>query len=251
VIYLCIPAHDEAATVGVLLWKIRNVMTDFGRDFEILVVDDGSTDGTPGVLERYRSSLPLTVLRNETPVGYGASVDRLLREVVERTPYPKRDAAVVLQADFTEDPAQVVPLVKTLEGGADIVAGAEERSGRRARPRGEKFARWAAPFLLGSTYREAPVSDPLAGFRAYRAIVVKKAVRDDSAPLSSAAARWAANAQLLAALAPHARRIEEVPLSLRYHLMTRDSRFQTVPTLQELFRARGLDFGSAAGQEAS
>jgi len=35
VIYICIPAHNEKRTIGVLLWKIRNVMAEIGRDFEI------------------------------------------------------------------------------------------------------------------------------------------------------------------------------------------------------------------------
>ncbi|NJD19369.1 MAG: glycosyltransferase, partial [Gemmatimonadetes bacterium] len=118
-IYICIPAHDEAATVGVLMWKLRRVLGEFGRDYRIVVHDDASSDGTDQVLARYRRSLPLTILRSGTRIGYGASVDRLLRHVVDEAPYPKRDCAVVLQADFTERPEDVVTLVKTLEGGAD------------------------------------------------------------------------------------------------------------------------------------
>jgi cellulose synthase/poly-beta-1,6-N-acetylglucosamine synthase-like glycosyltransferase len=47
VIYFCIPAHNEEQTVGVVLWKIRQVMLDFPRDYQILVADDASTDSTP------------------------------------------------------------------------------------------------------------------------------------------------------------------------------------------------------------
>ena len=70
-IYLCIPAHNEASTVGVLLWKIRNVLGEFGRDYRIVVHDDASSDETPEVLQRYRRSLPLTVLRSDEHLGYG------------------------------------------------------------------------------------------------------------------------------------------------------------------------------------
>ena len=45
-IYVCIPVHDEARTVGVLLWKIRNVMRELARDYELLVLDDASADDT-------------------------------------------------------------------------------------------------------------------------------------------------------------------------------------------------------------
>jgi len=68
-IYICIPAYNEAATIGVLLWKIRQVMTDFPRDYELLVLDDGSSDETEDVLAPYARVLPLTVLRNRERQG--------------------------------------------------------------------------------------------------------------------------------------------------------------------------------------
>lgn len=240
-IYVCIPAHDEARTVGVLLWKIRNVMADFGRDYRILVMDDASTDGTAAVLERYRSSLPLTILRSEERLGYGRAVERLLRRTVDDSQYPKRDCAVVLQADFTEDPTDLVDLVKTLEGGADIVAGTldEEPEGE---PRLVRMARWLAPRVLGRTWRRAPVSDPLNGLRVYRIIVLKKALREEDPPGVTADDPWTANVELLRVLAPHARRIEEVPVGLRTELRTRPSRFRPLRALRDLVRLRGHDW---------
>ena len=65
-IHICIPAHNEGRTIGVLLWKIRKVMADFERDYRILVLDDGSTDDTAETLRRYARSLPLRILTEET-----------------------------------------------------------------------------------------------------------------------------------------------------------------------------------------
>ena len=39
-IYVCIPSHNEAPTVGLLLWKIRQVFSGFPREYHLLVVDD-------------------------------------------------------------------------------------------------------------------------------------------------------------------------------------------------------------------
>lgn len=250
-IYVCIPVHDEAATVGVLMWKIRRVLGEFGRGYQIVVHDDASTDDTAEVVDRYRRKLPLAVLRSESRIGYGRSVERLLRHVVDAASYPKRDCAVVIQGDFTEDPEDVVSLVRVLEGGADIVAGAVD-TGSAPLPRARRLARRLARLALGGLYRGSPVSDPLSGLRAYRLIVLKKAFRDlaADAPLLHADG-WAADVELLARLAPHARRIEEVPLTPRYDLRLRPSRFRPARTVLSLARLGGASIWSAPRPEAA
>ncbi len=236
-IYVCIPAHNEGRSIGVLLWKIRKVMLEFERDYEVLVLDDSSTDDTADVLERYRGVLPVDVFREERRVGYPRAVERLLRETLKRSSYPKRDAAVVLQGDFTEGPEHIVPLVKALEGGADIVAGTVVPNGCPV-PRRVRMARWMAPRLLGKAHAAAPVSDPLCGFRAYRLVVLKKALRELPDALRLTRDGWAANLELLEIVAPHARRITESPLSLRHDLRQRPSRFRAVRTLRGLLGVR-------------
>jgi hypothetical protein len=190
------------------------------------------------VLTRYRRSLPLTILRSEDRLGYARSVDRLLRHAVADAAYPKRDCAVVLQGDFTERPEDVVSLVKTIEGGADIVAGSVPLEARL--PKAMRRARRFAHLALGSVWKKAPVSDPVTGLRAYRIIVLKKALRDvpEDQPVV-ASEGWAANLEFLRFLAPHARRISEVPLEMRYDLQVRPSRFRAVRTLLSLTRLRG------------
>lgn len=237
VIYICIPVHNEEPTIGVLLWKIRNVMGEFGRDYELLVQDDASTDGTHDVLRRYRRTLPLRVFQSPDHLGYAGALESLLREAVNRAAYPKRDAIVTLQGDFTEHPEHLVPLIKTLEGGADVVAGSlgEDREGI---PLSVRFARWAAPRILGSALQGCPVSDPLCGYRIYRVIVLKKALRDLGTDPLLRRPGWAANLELLELAVHHARRVEEVPLGLRYDIRARKTRFKTLQTLRDIARYR-------------
>lgn len=244
-IYFCIPVRDEERTIGVLLWKIRKVMADFGRDYRILVLDDGSTDETGDVLERYRPLLPMDVISPGEPLGYGRALERLLREVADAAPYPKRDVAVTLQGDFTDDPRDVVEMIKVIEGGADVVAGVEgEPVG--AAPRRIRWIRRLAPYLLGAAHEEAPVADPLCGYRAYRIVVLKKALRQaEPEPLLSREG-WASHVELLERTLPHARRVEEVGVRRRYDIRTRPTRFRPFRAARELVSLRGGGWSTEA-----
>src|SRR3954470_12051762 len=107
-IYVCIPSYNEAPTVGLLLWKIRQVFASFPREYQLLVLDDGSADSTAEVLEPYARVLPLTVMRHGERQGYAAAVETLLRKAVDLTDRPKRDTAILMHADFTHNP-QTIP----------------------------------------------------------------------------------------------------------------------------------------------
>jgi hypothetical protein len=240
VIYICVPVHNEESTIGVLLWKIRKVMAEFDRGFQVLVLDDASTDETPEVLESYRRAVPLTVIRSDERLGHGRATARLLQEASAATSYPKRDVAVTLQGDFTEDPEALVDMVKAIEGGADLVAGALDDT---ELPRAQRLARWGSRVLLGRVVREAPVSDPLAGFRAYRIIVLRKALRqleeEGEAHLVTRDG-WAGNLELLARTAPHARRVEESPFQMRFQHRQRESRFHPWEAIKAIFPLRKM-----------
>lgn len=234
-IYICIPARDESRTVGILLWKIRETMAQLGRDYHVLVLDDGSRDGTGPLLARYKRVLPLTVFAHDRPRGYGRAVERLLAEATARVRYPKRDAVVVMQADFTDPPEQLATLVKTLEGGADLVASVPAEAATA--PRSVRAARRLASFFLGRRGKP-PASKRLCGFRLYRAKVVKAALEASAGRPLLACDGWAANAELLAKLAPFARRTAEAPVTLRYDMRDRRSRVRLLPVFRELLRLR-------------
>ena len=236
-IHICIPCRDEDRTIGVLLWKIRHVMGELGRDFHVLVLDDASRDGTRALLEKYRRVMPLTVLTERRSIGYGRAMEKLLRAAAGRTRYPKRDAIVTMQGDFTEHPEHLHGLIKTFEGGADIVA-AESSKGVADVPRRIRFAHWLGGMAIGRMVSGTSGGDWLVGFRAYRVIVVRKAIREvGDRPLVSTDG-WAANAELMKVLTPYARRIAHVPLTRRYDLRPRPTRVRVLQTMREILRLR-------------
>src|SRR3989475_3382472 len=64
-IYVCVPVHNEARTAGLVLWKVRQVFTAFPREYQLLVLDDASTDDTGEVLASYAKVLPMTVVTHQ------------------------------------------------------------------------------------------------------------------------------------------------------------------------------------------
>jgi len=234
VIYFCLPAYNEAATVGVLLWKIRRVMEEFPRDYEILVLDDASTDDTLDVLAPYARVLPLTVIRHETRKGYAAALERLIREAVGRASHPRRDILVTLQADFTEAPEDTPALIRRIEGGADIVEGSVVSEGQNV-PRSLRLARRGIPILLRGTPLPDGARDPVSGFRAYRVSVLKRTLADHNGSPLLRSEGWAANVELLMAVSPHSRRTEGLDITRRYDLRQRASRFRPWATVLDIW----------------
>ena len=233
-LYICIPTHDEAPTVGVLLWRIRRVFQEQSREYEVLVYDDASTDATAETLAPYAEVMPLTVIRGESRIGYAGALDRLCRAAVKRTRYPRRDALVVMQADFTDPPEHLPELIKRFEGGADVVVA--ERGELRDAPLEVRRLGRAAPWVLRPFARVAGVRDPFNTLRLVRISVLRDLIRSQpDAPLA-AAAGWGANAELLIKAAPHARRIDAVELAPRYGLRHRETRVRPLADAMALFR---------------
>jgi glycosyltransferase involved in cell wall biosynthesis len=208
-IYFCIPTHDEAATIGLVLWKIRRVLEDSAREYHLLVGNDASTDATLEVLAPYAKVLPLTVFTSPTRVGYAATVESLLRAALARSDRHKRDAAILLPADFSADPAMLPEFLKRIDSGADVIVGESTLEGEP--DKWQRRVRAWAPRLLGRNARVEGVRDVVSGYAAFRLVSLRNAFRDQQGPWLTTDG-WAANAQLLAWAAAGARRVETVPV---------------------------------------
>lgn len=233
VIYICVPAHDEGQTVGVVLWKVRQVMAEADRDYQILVADDGSTDKTAAVLEPYTRVMPLTVMRTEDRRGYGASLEMLLREAVHRSEYPRRDAVVVLQADFTEDPEHIAALLKRVESGADVVVSHVVGAAKPTLKR--RLTAALERLLLRRRGVPDQATDPLEGFHAYRVSAVRRAFEQDTHARLLPWHGRLANAALLTAVVPHARRVDAVDWLPRPERRQRPTRSDAGTRLREIW----------------
>lgn len=240
-LYICIPAFDEAPTVGVLLWRIRKVFQEYAREYEVIVYDDASTDATREVLASYEKAMPLAVIGGGARVGYARAVDALLREASRRTKYPRRDAVVLMQADFTDQPEGLPELVKRFEGGADVVVAGRVLPDATPEPVRtlHRLAGWLPRLWpIRGAVTVPGVRDPFGSFRLMRITVVRDLLRTTGdLPATSAEDTWQANLELLRAAVPHARRVESLDLPVRFDVRQRATRRDPWPDAWALLRA--------------
>jgi glycosyltransferase involved in cell wall biosynthesis len=232
-IYVLVPAYNEAATVGLLLWKVRQVFTAFPREYQLLVVDDGSTDGTDAVLAPYARALPLTLVTHRERKGYARSLEELLRLAASRTDRPRRDLAVVLQADFSDTPDDIPELVKRIESGADLALADYRR--RPGLPRREALARRLVA-LLARGRLPADALEHVGTLKAMRLVTLARAVSAQGGKPLLERDGWAADIELLHAVAGQARRVEIVPVTSTVQPRRREPRARPLRSVWEVWR---------------
>src|SRR6266481_1436686 len=116
---ILVPLYNEEEFIGPLLQRVLDAPLPDGMEREIIVVDDGSTDGSVEIAEENARSHPdcIRVLRHERNQGKGAAI----RTAVDQA---RGDFCIIQDADLEYDPREYRHLLKPLiEGNADVVYG--------------------------------------------------------------------------------------------------------------------------------
>jgi glycosyltransferase involved in cell wall biosynthesis len=209
-IYVLVPAWNEAPTVGLLLWKVRQLFTGLNREYQLIVVNDGSTDSSDDVLAPYERTLPLTLVSHRKRQGYARTLEELLRLAVRRTDRPRRDVAVTIQADFSDAVDEIPELLKRVDSGADIAVADRRRSSSGG---AATLARRALALCARVAVRVPGADDVVGTLRAYRLSTIQYLVREAGEGAFLTREGWAADLELLVRAARHARRVDSVPLN--------------------------------------
>jgi glycosyltransferase involved in cell wall biosynthesis len=158
-----VPAFNEAATLEDVLERVSAL--DLAK--QIVVVDDGSTDGTASILERWQDRPEVTVFRQENR-GKGAAI---------RAGIPLVDGEIVVlqDADMEYDPVDVPALIEPIQRSvADVVFGSRLSGGRPQRA----YLFWhllgnRVLSLLTNVLFNTTISDMETGYKVFRADVLR------------------------------------------------------------------------------
>ncbi len=162
-----LPVYQERDGVAEVVARTIEVLTEEGVRFEIIAVDDGSTDGSGEVLKELAERYPdvVRVLRHPYNKGNGAAVKTGIRAA-------RGDLVACLDADGQHDPADLVRLLPHA-AEYDLVVGARPRgqAGPWHRALANRFYNALASWLT-----RFPIEDLTSGFRVFRGAVVKQFV---------------------------------------------------------------------------
>lgn len=159
------PARNEAEVIEPTLRALAERLRAEGIDHEILVVDDGSTDGTAGVVGRVPG---VRCVVNEGPHGFGYAVRRGLDAFAG-------DAVAIVMADGSDDPRDVVLYHRVLEAGYDCAFGSRFMPGAEVRdyPWLKRLINRIVNTGIRVVFRHG-YNDTTNAFKAYRRAVIEQ-----------------------------------------------------------------------------
>ena len=173
-IKIVLPAFNEEETILPLIMDIKRILGERFNDFEVIVVNDGSTDNTAKIVSELNLHI-LKLVEHNRNKGLSESIKTGLLYALKN--FDENDIIVTMDADNTHSPGLIHRMSTFIEEGNDVVIASRYRPG--ARVIGMTLARKTISFggnmLLRLLFPTRGVKDYTSGYRAYRAGVLSRA----------------------------------------------------------------------------
>jgi len=175
-ILILLPAYNEAPCIGTLLSKIKTVMETYGFDYRVLVVNDGSYDGTLAVVQEYASHMPVEVINHSINRGLWETVRDGFEWAAEHC--KPDDIIIRMDADDTHEPKYIPAMIAKINEGYDVVIASRFQPGGGAEGLDvyRTFVSRCANLVMKLFFPIKGVWEYSCGYRAYRAELVQDAI---------------------------------------------------------------------------
>ena len=175
-IYVFIPAFNEQESIEELVKSTISVLENSNLEFKILVINDGSTDNTKIILEKFNGNSNFILLNHKTNKGLGETERNGFEYLAEIS--NSEDYIVRVEGDDTHNPKFILKIIKKLDEGFDVVntsrfAKGGSQVGLSAH---RKLLSYGANTFMKILLRIKNVKDFSCGFRGYRAQVLQDAI---------------------------------------------------------------------------
>jgi glycosyltransferase involved in cell wall biosynthesis len=161
---IVIPLYNEEENVEPLYDQLKAALEGVGRKYEIIIVDDGSTDGSFDVLKRlHRGEERLKVIRFRRNFGKAAALAAGFEAA-------EGEVVITMDGDLQDDPQEIPRFLQKLEEGFDLVSGwKKQRRDPFSKRWPSRVFNWTVSFLTGLR-----LHDLNCGFKAYRREVIQE-----------------------------------------------------------------------------
>lgn len=159
-----VPVWDERESLAQLREELIAGLAATGRSWEILFADDGSTDGSSEILDRFAAEDPrIAVVHLRKHFGKSPALAAAFERV-------RGDIVLTLDADLQDDPAHIPDMVARIDAGADLVSGWKQ-------DRHDPIGKTLPSRLFNAVVRlvsGVPLRDFNCGFKAYRIACIRE-----------------------------------------------------------------------------
>jgi len=173
-IWILLPAYNEQEDLPTLLEKLQRALA--GKQYKLVVINDGSTDKTGEILERSQEELNLEVVEHPINRGLGETERDGFEHIAWQA--DDEDFIVRIEGDDTHEPKYLFELINKLEEGYDVVNTSrfQPGGGQKGVNSYRAFISRSANLFMKMLFGIHGVTDYSCGYRAYRASVVKDAL---------------------------------------------------------------------------
>jgi len=229
-VIVVLPTYNEEQNLGALLERIDDALAEEHLRYEVIVVDDGSTDGTFDVAERYRGPVPLSIYRHNVNQGLGATTRDGL--YIASRASEDNDIVITMDADETHTPGLILRMIRMIREGHDVVIASRYQPGARVYGLTlfRRIVSYWASLLVRILFPTSGVRDFTCGYRAYRAGILRQAIATYGEKFVEAEGFQCMLDILLKLRELHVV-FGEVPLILRYDLKRGKSKIQIGKTM--------------------
>ncbi|MEE8238983.1 MAG: glycosyltransferase family 2 protein [Nitrososphaerales archaeon] len=229
---MVLPAYNEEDALPQLIDSLVEHLREEKREFEILVVNDGSEDRTWEVAEAYNGKAPIRLYNNETNRGLAETLRTGLLEALKLA--AKDDIIITMDADNTHPAGLVIRMVRLIREGNDVVIASRYRKGSYVRgvPLSRRLLSYGASWLCRLLFPIRGVRDYTCGYRAYRVTALSQLISRYGEDFISEKG-FASMVDILLRLREQELIFTEVPLILRYDLKPGRSKMNVSRTINE------------------
>jgi len=229
-VIIVLPVYNEAKSLAALLKRIERSMAQAAIRYRIILIDDGSADGSVVVARSFARSLPMRILLHQENEGLGRTIKDGLSVAMREC--SDDDVVVTLDADNSQPPEAVPEMLKRLEAGFDVVIASRYAPGARTLhvPLYRRLLSRLGNFAYSVSVRAKGVRDYTCGFRAYRASILRKGFRTYEDGLVSSPG-FECMPEILIKLWRLGARLAEVPFTLDYGAKPSLSKMRLTRTL--------------------